>query len=118
MAVEDAAALAECLSHVSNDLTATSTSLRPALDVFERTRQPRTQAVQEASLQAGNMLHLPDGPEQEARDAAMVSEADRETINESAYGLADMRARDRWYGYDAVQAVKEEWAGTVGSMNS
>jgi salicylate hydroxylase len=111
MAVEDAAALAECLSRITED--STTASLRTALTVFEKTRQPRTKAVQEASLQAGNLLHLPDGPEQEARDAAMRSDADSETINESAYGLADVRARDRWYAYDAVQAVREEWARTV-----
>ena len=116
MAVEDAAALAECLSHITDD-SATS-SLRTALTVFEKMRQPRTKAVQEASLQAGNILHLPDGPEQEARDAAMISDADRETINERAYGLAHIQARDRWYGYDVVQAVREEWVRTVGLRSS
>jgi salicylate hydroxylase len=112
MAVEDAAALAECLSHVTDD-SATS-SLRTALAVFEKTRQPRTKAVQEASLQAGNILHLPDGPEQEARDAAMTPNAGGETTNERAYDLAHAHARDRWYGYDVVQAVREEWARTIG----
>jgi salicylate hydroxylase len=116
MAVEDAAVLAECLSHVTNDSTVDS--LRTALMVFEKTRQLRTTAVQEASLQAGNVLHLQDGPEQEARDAAMKSGAYRETINETVYGLADMRARDRWYGYDAVREVREEWARTIALINS
>ena len=116
MAVKDAAALAECLSHITDD--STTSSLRTALTVFEKVRQPRTKAVQEASLQAGNILHLPDGPEQEARDAAMASDADGETINERAYGLVHTQARDRWYGYDVVQAVRNEWAGTVGLHNS
>lgn len=116
MAVEDAAALAECLSYVTDD--SETSSLRTALTVFEKTRQPRTKAVQEASLQAGNILHLPDGPEQEARDAAMISDAETEAINERAYGLAHMQARDRWYGYDVVQAVREEWGRTVGLQSS
>jgi salicylate hydroxylase len=116
MAVEDAAALAECLSHITDD--SPTSSLRTALTVFEKTRQPRTKAVQEASLQAGNILHLPDGSEQEARDAAMISDDDRETINERAYGLAHIQARDQWYGYDVVQAVREEWVRTVGLRSS
>ena len=112
MAVEDAAALAECLSHITDD--SVTPSLRTALTVFEKTRQPRTKAVQEASLQAGNILHLPDGPEQEARDAAMISDAETEVVNERAYGLAHTQTRDRWYGYDVVQAVREEWTRTLG----
>ena len=106
MAVEDAAALAECLSHITDDFA--TSSRRTALTVFEKMRQPRTKAVQEASLQAGNILHLPDGSEQEARDAVMISDSETEIINERAYGLAHMQARDRWYGYDVVQAVREE----------
>lgn len=117
MAVEDAAVLAECLSLVTED-DSTTTSLRKALMVFEKTRQPRTKAVQEASLEAGNLLHLPDGAKQEARDAAMRSNADRETINGSAYSLADGRARDRWYGYDAVQAARNVWAQSARSTES
>ena len=121
MAVEDVAALSECLTHVKHDSdepsTSSSTSLRSALDVFERTRQPRTKEVQEASLEAGNKVHLPDGSEQEVRDAAMLSDADGETINPSAYALMDVRARDRWYSYDAVQAVKDVWAQTVGGTD-
>jgi salicylate hydroxylase len=116
MAVEDAAALAECLSHITGD--SATPSLRTALTVFEKTRQPRTKAIQEASLQAGNILHLPDGPEQEARDAAMISDAETEVINERAFGLAHMQARDQWYGYDVLQAVREEWARTVGLQGS
>lgn len=117
MVVEDAAVLAECLSFITED-DSTTTSLRKALTVFEKTRQPRTKAVQEASLEAGNPLHLPDGAKQEARDAAMRSNADRETINGSAHGLADGQARDRWYGYDAVQAARDVWAQSVGSTKS
>jgi salicylate hydroxylase len=113
MAVEDAAALAECLSHVTKN--STTSSLRAALTVFEKTRQHRTNAVQEASLKAGDVVHLPDGPEQEARDAAMKSDTERETVNESAYGLAHLAARDRWYGYDAVQAVRDAWMQVTGS---
>jgi salicylate hydroxylase len=115
MAVEDAAVLAECLSQVTGDSTAKS--LRTALTVFEKTRHLHTTAVQEASLQAGNVLHLRDGPEQEARDAAMKSGAAKETTSEIAYGLADMRTRDRCYGYDAVREARKEWARTIELIN-
>jgi salicylate hydroxylase len=112
MAVEDAAALVECLSHVTHNPT--TSSIRAALTVFEKTRQQRTIAVQEASLKAGNVLHLPDGPEQEARDAAMKLEAGGKSVNESAFGLAHLPALDRWYSYDAVQAVRDEWTQVTG----
>ena len=117
MAVEDTAVLAECLSLVTED-DSTTTSLRKALTVFEKTRQPHTKAVQEASLEAGNLLHLPDGAKQAVRDAAMRSNTDGETINGSAYGLADGPARDRWYGYDAVQAARDVWAQSAGSTEN
>jgi salicylate hydroxylase len=65
-AVEDAAVLAACLvSRASRDLGA-------ALARYEAMRQYRTSKIQAMSRSNGRRFHLPDGPEQQARDAAMA----------------------------------------------
>ena len=103
MAVEDAAALAECLSHVT-----AKENLRSALSVWEKVRMSRTRRVQDLSLQGGNVLHLPDGAEQKARDAAMSPGPDGQTVNKNPWGLTDPKTRDWCYGYDAVEEVRKE----------
>ena len=84
-AVEDAAALAVCL---------TTGPWEPptALARYERVRLPRASRVQEASRGRTAHHHLPDGPEQVARDAAFAGE--------------DPLSHNDWlYGYDAEQAA-------------
>ena len=84
-AVEDAAALAVCL---------TTGPWEPptALARYERVRLPRASRVQEASRGRTAHHHLPDGPEQKARDAAFAGE--------------DPLSHNDWlYGYDAEQAA-------------
>ena len=43
----------------------------PAFEAYEVRRRHRTRAVQFASAQVAEVLHLPDGPEAQARNAAM-----------------------------------------------
>ena len=114
MAVEDAEALAECLS-----LRETSNcSLKRAVNVFEKVRKPRAEGVREASLHAGNMLHLPPGPRQEIRDQALrtqgvssgvVTEAGDFYKTKTSYGIVDQGIRDWCYGYDVKKDVQETW---------
>lgn len=66
-AIEDAAVLAACLARRSTDLPA-------ALVAYERLRLPRETRVQEASRGRLTHNHLPDGPEQRARDRAFAAE--------------------------------------------
>jgi salicylate hydroxylase len=84
--IEDGATLAACLTAGTNDLP-------EALRRYERIRLPRATRVQ--SMAAGNKtrMHLPDGPEQVARDA------------ELAKGTAQFALQDNaWlYGHDATQ---------------
>jgi len=80
-AVEDAAVLAICLAADPGDPGR-------ALQRYESTRIERTTRLQEASRARSHINHLPDGPEQEARDAALAD--------------SDPLARSGWiYGYDA-----------------
>jgi salicylate hydroxylase len=81
-AIEDAAALAACLTH-SEDIPA-------ALARYESARRERTARVQAISRGNGERFHLPDGPRQQARDTAMAA----------SFGLSpDI---DWLYGYDAA----------------
>lgn len=65
--IEDTWALAEELASVGGgDPTA-------AFEAYEGRRRPRTRAVQFASAQVAEVLHLPDGPEADARNAQMAT---------------------------------------------
>jgi salicylate hydroxylase len=90
-AIEDAAALAAFLASGSENLPA-------ALTMYEQFRLPRASRVQEASRGRTAHHHLPDGPEQRARDAAFAAE--------------DPLSHNDWiYSYDAEAAAANALAG-------
>jgi salicylate hydroxylase len=64
-AVEDAFVLAECLAADDDPLQ--------ALARYERLRMDRATELQGASAGAANVFYLPDGPEQQARDAGYAT---------------------------------------------
>ena len=64
-AIEDGAALARCLAADPADPAA-------ALRRYESLRIPRTTRLQEVSHARAHVNHLPDGPEQQARDASFT----------------------------------------------
>jgi salicylate hydroxylase len=69
-AIEDGAALAACLTAGGDDPA-------PALVRYERLRLPRVTRLQQMSRANKYRFHMPDGPEQEARDAAWARTPDR-----------------------------------------
>ena len=73
-AIEDGATLAAILRTMKDDVPA-------ALRRYEELRKPRATRLQEASAVNRVRFHLPDGPEQQARDAAMVNGGDRSLDN-------------------------------------
>ncbi|WP_326569366.1 FAD-dependent monooxygenase [Amycolatopsis rhabdoformis] len=80
-AVEDAAALAVCLA---TDATDPARALRR----YESARRERTARLQTVSHERAHLNHLPDGPGQQARDAALSGQ--------------DPLAANAWiYGHDA-----------------
>ncbi|MFJ3670778.1 FAD-dependent monooxygenase [Streptomyces sp. NPDC090106] len=82
--VEDAAVLARCLALEPDDP-------ERALLRYESARLPRTTRVQRASHDRRDVNHLPDGPEQRARDTALAA--------------ADPLVGSGWiYGHDAEAA--------------
>ena len=65
-AIEDGAALATCLAEAGSDLTA-------ALHRYDTVRIPRTSRLQAMSTTNKTRFHLPDGPQQQERDALMAA---------------------------------------------
>ena len=88
-AIEDGAALAACLQRGRPEKVA------DLLREYEAIRQPRTAAIQALARQNSRIFHLPDGPDQQARDTSMA--ARRSTRNPS--GLSSARAMI--FGHDA-----------------
>ncbi|MFI9605033.1 FAD-dependent monooxygenase [Streptomyces sp. NPDC052043] len=79
-AIEDAAVIARCLAEDPDP--------SQALRRYEDLRRPRTTRLQQQSHARAHINHLPDGDEQQARDAA--------------YAQADPLATNSWiYSYDA-----------------
>jgi 2-polyprenyl-6-methoxyphenol hydroxylase-like FAD-dependent oxidoreductase len=85
-AIEDAAALAVCLATECDDP-------EQALKRYESLRIPRTTRIQQLSHARVQSNHLPDGAQQQARDAGLTE--------------ADPLVRQGWiYGYDAEAAAQ------------
>ncbi|WP_186403985.1 FAD-dependent monooxygenase [[Actinomadura] parvosata] len=86
-AIEDAAVLAACLARDPGHVHA-------ALEQYQQARVPRARRVQIMSRARLAHHHLPDGPEQQSRDAAFAAE--------------DPLGHNGWlYSYDAEHAFAE-----------
>lgn len=106
MAVEDGAALARALGHISS-----KTDITRALSVFEEVRAQRTRMMQDASLLNGQLWHFPDGPLQQARDEAMRPETQGIPFSHSPNQWSDPATQMWAYGYDAERAIDEAFQG-------
>lgn len=101
MAVEDAAALREALSHAKS-----RKQIPQVLAIFEKVRAKRASQMQQASAINGKLWHFADGPEQEARDLFMRDEIEGNPIHESANQWSDPTTQAWAYGYDAVDEIR------------
>jgi salicylate hydroxylase len=109
MAVEDAAALSKALSYATD-----KHNLKPFLRLVEQIRISRTRQVQKASLANGRILHLCDGPQQQARDAELRPSLEGKSLDRSPYGIND-RATQLWcYGCDVEREIEEAWISADG----
>jgi salicylate hydroxylase len=70
-AMEDAAVLARCLAESAAG--GSDSGWPAALRRYESLRLPRTTRLQEVSHARAHANHLPDGPEQQARDQAFAA---------------------------------------------
>lgn len=109
MAIEDGAALAHALH-----LATSRKEIDKMLRIWDNTRVQRCSQMQEASSINGTLWHFQDGPEQEARDAAMRWEvADEESSDLSQAGSSPNQWSDlltsTWcFGYDAEQEIQRQ----------
>jgi salicylate hydroxylase len=93
-AIEDAAVLARCLADDIDDPPR-------ALRRYEAARIPRTSRLQEVSHARSHINHLPDGPEQRARD--------------KSFAAADPLVANGWiYDYDPDTAVRRDVPAKAG----
>lgn len=102
MAIEDAATLATALQDARGQ-----TDLARVLRVFEEVRGKRTRQMQQASSLNAQLLHFADGPEQQARDAAMEAEVLGLHFETSSNQWSDPVAQQWAYGYDAVGVMQQ-----------
>lgn len=113
LAIEDATALATALElHTSNP---ESTSLAKAIRLFANVRKPRAEKIRDASLHAGEILHLPPGDERRLRDksarddgAVIDARAGDALLGWISYGITDKTIREECYAYDVVAEMRKE----------
>lgn len=100
MATEDAAALAECVERAKS-----SSHIPAVLRAYERSRKWRCEIVQAQSRRNGDMLHMPDGEEQENRDRKMAGLAQTGVWEADTGPMIDADFRKFLYGHNVVQHV-------------
>ncbi|KUL85984.1 hypothetical protein ZTR_06536 [Talaromyces verruculosus] len=104
MAVEDGVGLARALSKMTSP-----DQLSDCLQIFERVRCIRSNQMQEASLLNGRLWHFPDGPLQQARDAAMEREVKGVPFVHSPNQWSDPATQMWCYGYDTEGEIDKAW---------
>lgn len=101
--MEDGAFLARCIAEVVQG----KISVRQAIQIYETERMPKVFAKQQVSFLNGAIWMLPDGPTQEARDAAMAPELEGKYLVRSSNLYGDPQTVLDVYGYD-VQGHAED----------
>ncbi|KAF9561912.1 FAD/NAD(P)-binding domain-containing protein [Agrocybe pediades] len=114
MAIEDGAALGNLFSRITHP-----SQIGKMLWAYQEIRHPRATAAQLESRMNQRIFHLPDGPEQEARDESMrqatvaaIKEANGEPADDcvgSQNQWADKQKNDRVFGYDIDAEVDKWW---------
>ncbi|KAE8340024.1 hypothetical protein BDV24DRAFT_164702 [Aspergillus arachidicola] len=100
-AVEDAAALGVLLSTISS-----KHEIPIALRAYEKSRKQRAETVQQSGSANRVTLHLPDGPEQQARDEQFRLSM---TGGSNPDRWADRETQNFLWGWDAEKAALEAW---------
>ncbi|KAJ7173105.1 hypothetical protein C8R43DRAFT_1209402 [Mycena crocata] len=120
MAIEDAAILGVLFSRITS-----RRQIRPLLEAYQSLRYPRTTQTQIDSRANQKIFHLPDGPDQEARDLSMQEgmedtlreERGEPSVFDGSAGNANVwadRTKNRiQFNYDA-EAEAERWWITSG----
>lgn len=99
-AIEDAAVLQVALARSSTDVTL-------AIAVYEQVRKARGEAVQASATVTRKALHLPDGPEQEERDAKIKAASQGKGNNPDLW--ADKEFQQFIWGTDIMLDTLIKW---------
>ncbi|KAJ9488550.1 hypothetical protein VN97_g4764 [Penicillium thymicola] len=108
-AVEDAAALGVVLSAISS-----REEIPHALSVYEKSRKKRAETVQQSGSENRITLHLPDGPEQIARDAQFKASISGNNPDK----WSDRRTQEFLWGWDAEKAALDTWNEDQGQIGA
>ncbi|RJE18467.1 salicylate hydroxylase [Aspergillus sclerotialis] len=104
-AVEDAAALGILLSLITS-----KDQIPLALQIYEKSRKSRAETVQQSGTENRVTLHLPDGPEQQARDEQFRSP---KAAGSNPDKWSDRETQRFLWGWDAEKAALETWSSQV-----
>lgn len=77
------------------------------MSVYERSRKKRAETVQQSGSENRITLHLPDGPEQIARDAQFKASVSGNNPDK----WSDRRTQEFLWGWDAEKAALDTWNG-------
>ncbi|EUC42426.1 hypothetical protein COCMIDRAFT_103593 [Bipolaris oryzae ATCC 44560] len=112
--IEDAAVIATALNYTSN--------VQLALRVYETVRKERAEKIAASASDTSKSLHLPDGPEQEKRDRAILGSGQKERAGKSqvADKWQDQQWQDYMWGVDVMHQTLDKWAeiGAVAMSDS
>lgn len=97
--MEDGAFLGRCMKEVVDG----KIRLDEAVRIYEEERMPKAYEKQQVSFLNGAIWHLPDGPEQEARDQVMAPELQGKYYVRSSNLYGDPQTVLHVYGYDAEE---------------
>ncbi|CAI6099115.1 unnamed protein product [Clonostachys chloroleuca] len=97
--MEDGAFLGRCIAKVVEG----QVRLEEAVRIYEQERMPKAYEKQQVSFINGAIWHLPDGPEQQARDKAMSAELQGKYYVRSSNLYGDPQTVLAVYGYDAEE---------------
>lgn len=106
--VEDGAVLGVLLSKITSPGPGRK-NLADVLNLYEQVRKGRSEKVAAAARQQRHQNHLPNGPEQEARDKLMLEQFDEPKPGYPFFWVEPVM--QKWiYGYDAIKEAEDAWA--------
>ncbi|KAK8127238.1 FAD-dependent monooxygenase OpS4 [Apiospora sp. TS-2023a] len=106
-AIEDGAVLGLVLGHIQS-----RDQVPQALAMYEKLRKARGESIVRETFKQRDDFHIPDGPEQEARDQIFLSQLGKELKGPFPSRWTCPQVQPWLYGYDAYEevenAVKQE----------
>ncbi|KAL7622421.1 hypothetical protein AAE478_007926 [Parahypoxylon ruwenzoriense] len=95
--LEDGAVLGRLLKYVTS-----RNKIMPALEMYQKLRKARGEAIAKEALGQRDSFHLPDGPLQERRDAVFLAGFGKEPSPHFPSRWTCPSVQPWLYGYDAV----------------